>query len=90
MTELEFTQEQLDQIEAIHNATKTLLELMLYKPAYLKNSELKGLENYDPLPVAVSEVADLVADHLILHTDCEIFYPTHVEWQDEDYISDVY
>ena len=86
----EFTQEQIDQIDAIHEATKNLLELMLYKPAYLKDSELKGLEEYDPLPIAVSEIADLVADHLILHTDCDIFYPTHVEYKNEDYISDVY
>ena len=86
----EFTQEQLDQIEAIHTAVQNLLELMLYKPKYLEDSDLKGLENHEPFPISVSEIGDLVADHIILHTDCNVFYPVHVESEKEDYISDVY
>lgn len=91
----EFTNDQERQIEAVYGAVQALLDTLLVLPEYLEGSGLKGLDDEEKFPVTCSEIADLVADYLVEHTDCRVFFPTHVESHDDgdihvEFVSDTY
>ena len=91
-----FTDEQLDQIEKVHNAVANLLVTLLVKPDYLKDENLTGCRLNQLENIHLSEIADLVCDHILLNKGYSgnIFYPTHFEGDNKyhhaEYVSDCF
>lgn len=85
----EFTREQEEQIDKVIDAAAALIDVLLVKPEYLKDSNLKGIgENWSAIHPA--QIADVVANYLVHRCTTNIFYPTHVETDDEEHVSDVF
>lgn len=85
-----FTEEQENQIEIVHNCVTALLSSMLAVPDYLENANLKGLGEFEDAPIKESEIADVVADYLVQRKVGNIFYPTRVESDLDPWIQDTY
>ena len=84
----EFTKEQEEQIDKVIDATANLLDVLLIKPEYIKDPELKGVDARW-CPIVPSEIADLVADYICTRYSVNVFYPIHVENEDGKYVNDV-
>lgn len=90
-SEMDFSREQLDQIEAIENAVEQLLSVMLTKPAYLLRP------NEDPRPNLYAwpntlKFADRIAEILVYSGCSPVYFPitVHENGTDEGYVSDTY
>ena len=92
LNQMEFTPEQIEQIDKIRVATENLLKALLVTPEYLKESKLQGLSADDELPINPFEIADSVAQRICCRPGVQnIFFPTHFEDRNgEEYVADLY
>jgi nucleoside-diphosphate-sugar epimerase len=86
----EFSREQENQIDLVQGIVGDLLDAMLARPEYLKDSGLKRFD-VNSIQVHPSEVADIVAEYLSKKKIGNVYYPTHTELLDgTEWISDTF